>query len=502
MKSINNFYSIIFLFISVVFITGCAGTKSPHAFTKLSPQQMKQELEIVHQTLKNNHPSYSWFTPAEKIDSNFQAIYNSISDSLNVQQFRMILSKAVEPIKCGHTAIRSLQPLPSYIKQKHDYIFPLYLKVWNKDSAVIQANAFTKDSGLIRGVVIYSINKLTINNYLDSIFQFISTDAYNQTHKYQIVSNNFPAWFKHTYGSKSDTSFNITGRYTNGKYFDTTILGYDIVYQDSLIKAKRKADTLSPKPKLPKLTREQKRLQFRSLKIDTVLNMAVLDIKTFSKSGTKKFFKRSFKTLNEQGIKNLVVELRSNGGGRLDNSTNLIRYLKKSNYRVADSIYTKGFDFPYPKYVTQRFWLNLEYLFLGKKDANGNKHLKHYEKIEHKPFKKNHFNGSIYIITGGSTFSASTLFTNALQGQDNVLVVGEETGGGNYGNTAIHIPDIVLPHSKIKVRIPLFRMVLNKEKEFVPRGIFPDVYIPPTAEFIKNNIDPKMQYIEKRVSGT
>ncbi|MDA3616590.1 S41 family peptidase [Polluticaenibacter yanchengensis] len=461
---------------------------------------MKEELQIVHETLKKNHPSYSWFTPAEKTDSGFLAISNAIKDSLNVQQFRMLLSKAIEPIKCGHTVARALPPLPPYIKLKHDYIFPLYLKAWNKDSAVVLANAFTRDSVLTRGTIIYSINQRTINNYLDSMFQFISTDAYNQTHKYQLVSNNFPLWYKNTYGSKSDTTFKITGRYNNGHYFDTTITGYDIVYQDSILKAKRQADTLSPKPKLPKLTREQKKLQFRSLKIDTALNLAVLDIKTFSKSGTKKFFRKSFRAIKEQGIKNLVVELRSNGGGRLDNSTNLVRYLKKDSYRLADSIYTLGFNFPYPEYVKGRFWLKLEYLFLGKKDQNGNKHIKYYERTHHQPFRKNHFDGNIYIITGGSTFSASVLFTKALLGQHNVLVVGEETGGGSYGNTAIHMPDIQLPYSKIKVRLPLFRMVLNKEENFTPRGIFPDVEIPPTAEFIRNNIDPKMQYIEKRIS--
>ena len=68
----------------------------------------------------------------------------------------------------------------------------------------------------------------------------------------------------------------------------------------------------------------------------------------------------------------------------------------------------------------------------------------------------------MYILTGGNSFSATTLFVSAVIKQDNVTVVGEETGGGAYGNSAWLIPDVTLPETGVRFRLPLFRLVIDK----------------------------------------
>ena len=55
----------------------------------------------------------------------------------------------------------------------------------------------------------------------------------------------------------------------------------------------------------------------------------------------------------------------------------------------------------------------------------------------------------------------------------NVLVVGEESGGGYYGNSAMHVPEIVLPNSKLRVTLPLYRLVMDKNRA-KGRGVLPD----------------------------
>ncbi len=80
------------------------------------------------------------------------------------------------------------------------------------------------------------------------------------------------------------------------------------------------------------------------------------------------------------------------------------------------------------------------------KKRDGYFHFGYFERKRFKPKKKNHFDGTVYILTGGNTFSASTLFTQAVKHQKNVVVTGEETGGGAYGNNAWLIPDITLPN--------------------------------------------------------
>jgi hypothetical protein len=72
-----------------------------------------------------------------------------------------------------------------------------------------------------------------------------------------------------------------------------------------------------------------------------------------------------------------------------------------------------------------------------------------------------------------------------------VTLVGEETGGGYYGNSAWVIPDVVLPHTKIRFRLPKFRLVMDRNREKNGRGVMPDVWALPTTEAIRKGIDFK-----------
>ena len=116
----------------------------------------------------------------------------------------------------------------------------------------------------------------------------------------------------------------------------------------------------------------------------------------------------------------------------------------------------------YSRYIQNDFFNRLFMTFFTKKKRDGYYHFRYFEKHYFKPKKKNHFNGKAYILTGGNSFSATTLFVSAVKNQDNVTVVGEETGGGAYGNTAWLIPDVKLPETGIRFRLPLFRLVINK----------------------------------------
>jgi C-terminal processing protease CtpA/Prc len=107
--------------------------------------------------------------------------------------------------------------------------------------------------------------------------------------------------------------------------------------------------------------------------------------------------------------------------------------------------------------------------------------------------KKNPFNGNVYVLTGGNSFSATTLFVNAVKGLPKVTVIGEETGGGAYGNTAWLIPTIKLPATGLRVRLPLFRLVQDSNRPKTGHGIFPDIEVRPTLEDIKKGRDVKLE---------
>ena len=94
-------------------------------------------------------------------------------------------------------------------------------------------------------------------------------------------------------------------------------------------------------------------------------------------------------------------------------------------------------------------------------------------------------------MIGGNSFSATTLFAGAVKGQKNVTLVGEETGGGYYGNNAWMIPEVTLPNTGLQFRLPKFRLVVDKSRVKDGHGVMPDVVVMPTAEAIKKGIDFK-----------
>ena len=209
--------------------------------------------------------------------------------------------------------------------------------------------------------------------------------------------------------------------------------------------------------------------------------------------GIHKFIKKSFRSIRKNKAQNLVIDLRSNGGGSVSNSTLLSKYISNKPFRVADSLYAINRKSKHARLINDHFFNYLFMLFMTKKQEDGKYHFGYFEKHLFKPKKKNHFNGNVYLLTGGNSFSASTLFAQVVNDQPNVSIVGEETGGGAYGNTAWLIPEVKLPETKIRFRLPLFRLVMDKTVPKDGRGIQPDVEVFPSVKAIQEGRDYKLE---------
>ncbi|MGH2552352.1 MAG: S41 family peptidase, partial [Chitinophagaceae bacterium] len=262
---------------------------------------------------------------------------------------------------------------------------------------------------------------------------------------------------------------------------------------DSATRAAIRPASSIPQPN--RRERKQRELNnVRLLKIDSVNHTAMMDLSSFGRGyGLRQFFRNSFRELRQNDIGHLIIDVRSNGGGSVTNSTLLSRYLSDHPFKICDSLYAIKKRSRYEQYIKSHFWNKLFMTFFTRKRNDGYYHFGYFERHYFSPKKNNHYNGKVYVLTGGNSFSATTLFLSSLIKQDNVTIVGEETGGGAYGNSAWLIPDVKLPETGVRFRLPIFRLVIDKDAPKTGRGVQPEVVVLPTVDAIRRNIDFKLE---------
>ncbi len=464
---------------------------------KYSRQELQKDYSLLRNILQEKHPALYWYTPKDSMNYYFDSLDNNIADSMTELQFGWkVLAPLIQKIHCGHTSFTMSKQWNEYLRDKGIPSFPLFLKILG-DTMVVTGNLNRKDSVIKKGTIITSINSLSTHQLMQNIFQYLPQDGYADNVNYIRVSGNFPYYHRNVYG--------IYKNYRVG-YIDslgaekTTLLPMFTPIIDSTHKKNKDLEI----NKIPgREIRKDRKEYARSLTIDSNLNTATITLNTFSNGHgrhLRSFIKQSFKKIKQQQIQNVIVDLRGNGGGDINMSVLLTKYLRTTPFKVADTAYAiaKSFN-PYSRYVKNSFFDNIGLFFVTKKEKDGKYHFGYWENHWFYPKTNNHFDGKVYVLIGGLSFSASTLFCNSVKGQPNITIAGEDAGGGWYGNSGLLIPDITLPVTKLRVRLPFFKIVQYNHADKKGLGVAPDVYIKPSVQDVRNNIDIKMVTVKEMI---
>lgn len=455
---------------------------------KYSAEELKEDVQVMEKTLRNNHPSLNWYASDEVINTSFQRAYVLLKDSMNEIQFRNLLSETVFPIRCGHTSIRFSKQYYQYQTGRRNMTFPLGIKIIDDSTLAVTSNINRRDSVIRTGTRILAIDAFNARQIIDTLLPMVSIDGNSRNFSYQNLSNSFTTYFNNRMGIKKN--YNIVYLDEKGNVKNRLIQVYDPA-NDSLRRRPFTGNTFPTQPET--ISARQRRLQgIRSFKIDSTNTYATLRLNSFSPGLKKHFLKKSFRQLRKKKIEHLIIDVRNNGGGLIKTSLYLSRQIQKQSFLFADSIYSKHRKIKSGAIVSKKFIYNLGLFFLSRKVNDSMYAFKFFRNKTYQPVKKN-YTGKVYVLSGGYSFSATTLFAASVKGLTHVTIVGEETGGGYYGNNGVFIPEMVLPNSKVRVRLPLHRIVNNKNYPKNGSGVLPDVEVKASPESIRLNKDPKME---------
>lgn len=193
-----------------------------------------------------------------------------------------------------------------------------------------------------------------------------------------------------------------------------------------------------------------------------------------------------FEQLRQRGAKDLILDLRENGGGSEPNESILFSYLVEKALHKYAAVEARGRHIAISSLSGKRFETAVfedEEMHEQRPIRNGRltrRNLPPKGLMSRWTSFAPVFHGRLVVLAGGNTFSGGAELASMLYHTKRGVFVGEEVGGADDGNTSGYRWTVELPNSGMKLSVPLlqFRMAWSGSHG---RGVRPDCPAPPEA---------------------
>jgi C-terminal processing protease CtpA/Prc len=459
--------------------------KKESVFTrKYAPAALAEDVKVMSNVVLAMHPVIGVYKDKSYYVAFFDSLMQTMTDSMTEKQFRIQLKLAADELHCGHTeVIYSPEYYKESAKQKFNYSPYFFITAQNKVYMLASLNR-KKDTLIKRGAEIVSINGIPTDSMLRFSKRFISTDGYNVTGKDHYIKLGFNTYYLSLFGRP-----------------DTFVVEYR--QGDSIRKVQYPAFKAKSLPSIPLTAKDDSLFKFYKKSkmkyrfLDEEKKSMLLKIDGFSRKKFRSSYRKIFRKLEQNKSENLVIDLRNNGGGSLENSYRLLSYLLDSSQ--TQTLKTGIRSYPYKQYTRGNVFFKLMrfgFKLIAKKRTVGDTE---YYAYTIRPVKKYHYNKKLYVLINGGSFSASCLVSAYLKYHNRATFIGEETAGALEGCNAGITPYYKLPNTKIRVRMPAFRIVHDVCPAPTGHGIIPDYRVEYTINDILRKKDLELEKVKELI---
>jgi len=495
-----------FFLLFLLLITACGSVRKHNERQKICipPEKLKQDVDFAYSKIKEMHPHLFWYISKQDLDRKIDSLKNTIDKPLTPLQFYFKLQPVVSDIREGHLSLR----IPSKrITKKEIKSLENKKGMFSRFDYYIQDNRLfiigNKDSveNIKPGTEILSIDHIPVSYYIKRYRKLISTDGFNTTFKPYFLKDLFFSYYVAEKGFQNQASIK------------TVYEGKTKTYQ--LTRESKSGDDLKKEKENKKRTDEKKINDYVALSdsynrnfkfLDKDSTIAYIQVKSFSGVYSGKFYKNAFEKIKETHSPYLIIDVRNNYGGSLEEIHKLYSYLSPEPYILIKPSEVNSATTPLKtnyfrkSNVLQYTFKTLTYpaFFFAQTFSTYKKDGKVYYKIKadkrSKP-DKNAFRGKIFVLINGASFSASSILTAKLKNDKRATLVGEETGGANDGTVAGFYSYQTLPNSMIDLPIGLVFVQPDITPTNTKKGVVPDITIKETMEDIIHKKDPQLDWI-------
>jgi hypothetical protein len=426
-----------------------SGFHTGDTLKKIPPELLREDFTVFRDSMVRIHAGLYRYKDKKVLDKQFDSCWSGLDHPMTVMEYFPIISFLVSSVEDGHTECFPPAETIDYLKENAK-IFPVQFRLI-KNKAFIPCN--TKE--FPAGTEVISIDHEPVHEIAKRLFHYLPSDGNIGTGKYTKLNDGHDPFFYvyyYVYGEKS--SFAVDYRIPAEKP-QTIQLPADVFKNLECI---REPDKIG----------KYLRLEYRPRGI------GILTLKSFSgerllatKENFRSFLTSSFQEIKDKKIKKLIIDLRDNGGGDDDNGAFLYSFLTSKPFHYYASLETTT-----------------------RKIQPGEDHLLEMQSPGSHPFT-----GKVWFLINGGCFSGTAEFSSVARSNARGKFIGEETGGGYYGNTSGSKFTLILPNTKIRINIPRVRYTMDVKKAmYNDRGIIPDYPLTPSIGDYIQNKDVQMEF--------
>jgi C-terminal processing protease CtpA/Prc len=444
----------------------------------LTPPELQSDFDLLRSALEEAHGGlYRYATKAE-MDKTFTRFRGQLNNPLTQYQFIAILSELLADTHDGHMRLEyDGNTTAAIVKAK---LLPLRF-LMEGTAFRVALNGTDDDATISPGMELVNINGHSAMDLVKSFLPKLPADGFIGTGKKRRLGNDFAT----LYYLLIDTSsvFDISVKDGKNNIIRTTLSGVLISDRQT-----NERDNPVNSAVMAGMTKIRGGAENISLRLQEDASIATLRIRSFDGNDFYTKIDSVFYALHEAKTKSLILDLRGNGGGVDMYGAYLVAQFMSKPFRYFDRIQLPVIK---PSFTT---WTSrtLEELQQNTIAGPNGGYLATpalHPGVGEQLAGKNPFRGKLMVLIDGGTFSTAADVCALIRHLTKAVFIGEESGGGNMGNTSGLNAQLKMPHSKLSLKIHVYdyyNAIVTKSKG---RGTIPDYPVIMTVDDVSKGID-------------
>lgn len=439
--------------------------------TVLSKQQMAEDIDYLVRDINYSHPNPYYYRSEKEWKTYIDSVKSNLPENLSEFDFWRKIDQILVFMNDAHTRSFPTKFYKEYVK-KEGLFFPFAIES-RKGNYGVRKN-YSQEKSIDSIAKLVAINGIPIEKIIGRLKLQSSKELDFLDEEY--VTESFPYYLWKVYDWKSPYKIEFLDKNENRSEIE-------IHGVSSAMLAEKK----------PEIKEEVCRLTILK---DSIALITIKDFDSESRKYFKKFYKNSFKKIDNLGIKNIIIDVRNHDGGDSRYGEDFAKYFADKPFQISSRTIWK---------VTPEFKQNFSKIYIPKimrwaKFIYGiNKHTKAIWNtknhglaiVENKLIKPKRTSlkhkKNVFVLIDNYTFSAGSMFAGMVKDYQLGTLIGQPTGNLSsfYADPLMWF---MLPNSKFTFQVSTSLNVRANGK-LDTQGILPDITIEKNEDALQKAIE-------------